>query len=69
MFDINYLVIFFVLLIISFLVLYFLNDEKEFDSMRNGMYALGVATMGVIVYFVHSNFIDDTLLTEDFSVE
>lgn len=66
MFDVNYIVIFISLLVISFLVFYFTADEKENDNFKQGMYSLSIAVIGVLGYFIYTNFIDDTLLTDDF---
>ena len=71
MFEIMYIVSFVITLILIYTIINIVDllTENETEEWKKFVYSGVGGLLGVCGYYFYINYIDDTLLTEDFSVE
>ena len=71
MFEVVYIVSFVIALILTYIIINLtdLLTESETEEWKKFVYSGVGGLLGVCGYYFYVNYIDDTLMTEDFAVE
>ena len=71
MFEVVYIVSFVIALILTYIIINLtdLLTESETEEWKKFVYSGIGGLLGVCGYYFYVNYIDDTLMTEDFAVE